>query len=39
MERISNFLSDPLVLGGMVVVLFGLIGMMVMMRMKKKDED
>jgi len=33
-----DFLSNPLVLGGMVVALLALVGLMVFMRMKKNDD-
>lgn len=39
MDAISNFLSNPLVLVGMVVALLALIGVMVFMRMKKGDDE
>jgi len=38
-ENIANFLSRTPVLIGMVVALLALIGLMVFLRMKKKDED
>jgi hypothetical protein len=38
-DRIANFLSEPLVLVVMVVLLLGLIGLMVFLRMRPKDEE
>jgi len=34
-----DFLSNPLVLGGMFVALVALVGLMIFMRMKKKDDE
>jgi len=39
MQAITDFLSTPWVLGVMGLLLVGLIGVMVFMRMKKKDDD
>lgn len=38
-DKIANFLSDPIVLVVMVVLLLGLIGLMVFLRMRPKDEE
>ena len=38
-DKIANFLSEPLVLIVMVVLLLGLIGLMVFLRMRPKDEE
>jgi hypothetical protein len=38
-DKIAGFLSEPLVLIIMVVLLLGLIGLMVFLRMRPKDED
>lgn len=38
-DKIANFLSDPIVLIVMVVLLLGLIGLMVFLRMRPKDEE
>jgi hypothetical protein len=38
-DRIANFLSQPLVLIVMIVLLLALIGLMVFLRMRPKDED
>jgi hypothetical protein len=38
-DKIADFLSNPIVLGVMVVLLLGLIGLMVFLRMRPKDED
>lgn len=34
-----DFLSNPLVLAGMGVALVALVGLMIFMRMKKKDDE
>ena len=38
-DKVANFLSDPLMLIGMVVLLLGLIGLMVFLRMRPKDDE
>jgi hypothetical protein len=38
-DKIANFLSEPIVLIVMVVLLLGLIGLMVFLRMRPKDEE
>ena len=38
-DKVANFLSEPLVLIIMVVLLLGLIGLMVFLRMRPKDEE
>jgi len=34
-----DFLSNPLFIGGMCVALVALVGLMIFMRMKKKDDE
>lgn len=34
-----DFLGEPLVMGGMFVALLALVGLMIFLRKKKKDED
>ncbi len=38
-DRIADFLSTPLVLIVMIVLLLGLIGVMVFLRMRPRDEE
>ena len=38
-DKIANALSEWYVLVPMIVILLGLVGVMVFMRMKKKDDD
>jgi hypothetical protein len=38
-EDAGNLLSNPLILIPMILVLLGLVGLMIFMRMKKKDDD
>jgi hypothetical protein len=38
-DKVANFLSEPLVLIVMVVLLLGLIGLMVFLRMRPKDDE
>jgi fumarate reductase subunit C len=37
--KIADFLSEPIVLIIMIVLLLGLIGLMVFLRMRPRDED
>jgi len=39
MDGIMNFLGNWYVMGGMVVALLALIGVMIFLRMKPRDED
>jgi hypothetical protein len=38
-DKIANFLSEPTVLIVMVVLLLGLIGLMVFLRMRPKEDE
>lgn len=38
-DNIANALGQPFVLIPMIVILLGLIGVMVFMRMKKRDDE
>lgn len=38
-DKIANFLSEPIVLIVMVVLLLGLIGLMVFLRMRPKEDE
>ncbi len=38
-DKVANFLSDPISLIVMVVLLLGLIGLMVFLRMRQKDDE
>lgn len=39
LQQLSDFLGQPLVLGVMAVLFLALIGLLVYMRMKKKDDE
>ncbi|HET6573296.1 MAG TPA: hypothetical protein VFG68_06825 [Fimbriiglobus sp.] len=37
--KIADFLSNPIALGIMIVLLLGLIGLMVFLRMRPRDDE
>jgi len=39
LDDVGGFMLNPLILVPMILVLLGLVGLMIFMRMKKKDED
>jgi hypothetical protein len=39
LEDAGNFMMNPFILIPMIVVLLGLVGLMIFMRMRKKDDD